>query len=60
MFDVLFLAVGLGAIALLGLYAHALNRLGGATPMFEPLLGLVVAIALGVYLVITLLKPERF
>ncbi|MFB9910283.1 K(+)-transporting ATPase subunit F [Rhizobium paknamense] len=28
--------------------------------MFEPLLGLFVALALGVYLVITLLRPERF
>ncbi|MBY0613443.1 MAG: K(+)-transporting ATPase subunit F [Beijerinckiaceae bacterium] len=28
--------------------------------MFEPLLGLAVALALGVYLVVTLLKPERF
>jgi K+-transporting ATPase KdpF subunit len=28
--------------------------------MFEPLLGLVVAIGLGVYLVVALLNPERF
>ncbi|WP_404976428.1 K(+)-transporting ATPase subunit F [Agrobacterium larrymoorei] len=28
--------------------------------MLEPILGLVVAIALGVYLIITLLRPERF
>ena len=28
--------------------------------MFDPILGLIVAIALGVYLVATLLKPERF
>jgi len=28
--------------------------------MFEPLLGLAVAVALGVYLVLTLLMPERF
>jgi len=28
--------------------------------MFEPLLGLAVAVALGIYLLITLLKPERF
>ncbi|MGG7519150.1 K(+)-transporting ATPase subunit F [Allorhizobium undicola] len=28
--------------------------------MLEPILGLAVAIGLGVYLVITLLKPERF
>jgi K+-transporting ATPase KdpF subunit len=28
--------------------------------MLEPILGLVVAVALGVYLLITLLKPERF
>ncbi|MDF1634909.1 K(+)-transporting ATPase subunit F [Mycoplana sp. MJR14] len=28
--------------------------------MFEPLLGLFVAIALAVYLVVTLLRPERF
>jgi len=28
--------------------------------MFELLLGLAVAVALGVYLLFTLLKPERF
>jgi len=28
--------------------------------MFEPILGLVVAIGLGAYLVFALLKPERF
>ncbi|TRL30598.1 K(+)-transporting ATPase subunit F [Rhizobium sp. CSW-27] len=28
--------------------------------MLEPLFGLAVALALGVYLVITLLRPERF
>ncbi|MCO5731203.1 K(+)-transporting ATPase subunit F [Rhizobium sp. SSA_523] len=28
--------------------------------MFEALLGLAVAIGLGIYLVVTLLRPERF
>jgi len=28
--------------------------------MLEPLFGLLVAVALGIYLVITLLRPERF
>ena len=28
--------------------------------MLEPLFGLVVAIALGLYLAVTLLRPERF
>ncbi|HTV69579.1 MAG TPA: K(+)-transporting ATPase subunit F [Rhizobiaceae bacterium] len=28
--------------------------------MIESLIGLAVAIALGIYLVVTLLKPERF
>jgi len=28
--------------------------------MTEPLLGLAVALALGVYLLVTLLRPERF
>lgn len=28
--------------------------------MFEPVLGLTVAIALGIYLLITLIRPERF
>ncbi|MCK0197823.1 K(+)-transporting ATPase subunit F [Ancylobacter sp. 6x-1] len=28
--------------------------------MIEPLLGLVVAVCLAAYLVVTLLKPERF
>jgi K+-transporting ATPase KdpF subunit len=29
-------------------------------PMFEPILGLVVALLLGGYLVVTLVRPERF
>jgi len=29
-------------------------------PMFEPILGLVVALLLGGYLVMTLVRPERF
>ncbi|WP_427142234.1 K(+)-transporting ATPase subunit F [Shinella sp. G-2] len=29
-------------------------------PMLEPLFGLFVALALGAYLVVTLLRPERF
>ncbi|MDI9848680.1 MULTISPECIES: K(+)-transporting ATPase subunit F [unclassified Rhodoblastus] len=28
--------------------------------MFEPILGLIVAVLLGVYLVFALLNPERF
>ena len=28
--------------------------------MLEPLFGLLVAIALGIYLIVTLLRPERF
>ncbi|NTJ43700.1 K(+)-transporting ATPase subunit F [Agrobacterium larrymoorei] len=28
--------------------------------MLEPLFGLFVAIALGIYLIVTLLRPERF
>ena len=28
--------------------------------MFEPLLGLAVALGLGVYLIVALLNPERF
>jgi len=28
--------------------------------MFEPLLGLAVAVALGVYLVVALIHPEKF
>jgi len=28
--------------------------------MLEPLLGLAVALALGIYLLITLIRPERF
>jgi K+-transporting ATPase KdpF subunit len=28
--------------------------------MFDPILGLIVSLALGAYLVATLLKPERF
>jgi K+-transporting ATPase KdpF subunit len=28
--------------------------------MIEPLIGLAVAIGLGIYLVVTLIRPERF
>ena len=28
--------------------------------MLEPVFGLIVALALGVYLLVTLLRPERF
>ncbi|WP_431307787.1 K(+)-transporting ATPase subunit F [Cypionkella aquatica] len=28
--------------------------------MFEPILGLIVAIALGIYLIFTLIAPEKF
>ena len=28
--------------------------------MFEAILGLIVAIALGIYLIITLISPEKF
>jgi len=28
--------------------------------MIEPLIGLLVALALGIYVVVTLIKPERF
>jgi len=28
--------------------------------MVEPLIGLAVALALGIYLVVTLIRPERF
>ncbi|WP_199498787.1 MULTISPECIES: K(+)-transporting ATPase subunit F [Mesorhizobium] len=28
--------------------------------MIEPLIGLAVALALGIYLVVTLIRPERF
>jgi K+-transporting ATPase KdpF subunit len=43
----------------LRLRQRAQKRLGEGE-MFEPLLGLAVAVALGIYLLITLLKPERF
>ncbi|MBN9053488.1 K(+)-transporting ATPase subunit F (plasmid) [Shinella sp. PSBB067] len=33
---------------------------GCEAAMIEPLFGLLVAVALGVYLVVTLLRPERF
>ena len=28
--------------------------------MLEPVLGLVIALAIGVYLLVTLIRPERF
>jgi K+-transporting ATPase KdpF subunit len=40
-------------------YAHAIVRAWGQN-IFEPLVGLAVAIALAAYLVLTLLMPERF
>ncbi|MBU1314100.1 MULTISPECIES: K(+)-transporting ATPase subunit F [Pseudorhizobium] len=38
--------------------AHSTGSEGGK--MLEPLFGLLVTAVLGVYLVITLLRPERF
>jgi K+-transporting ATPase KdpF subunit len=32
----------------------------GGHAMFEPILGLIVALGLGAYLVVALLAPERF
>ncbi|WP_139275959.1 MULTISPECIES: K(+)-transporting ATPase subunit F [Rhizobium/Agrobacterium group] len=40
-------------------YAAPSTGFGGAS-MLEPLFGLLVAIALAIYLLITLLRPERF
>lgn len=39
--------------------AHASGSSGGAT-MSEPVIGLIVAVLLGAYLVYTLLHPEKF
>jgi K+-transporting ATPase KdpF subunit len=36
------------------------SRIYRRAQMFEPILGLAVAFALGVYLLVTLLRPERF
>jgi K+-transporting ATPase KdpF subunit len=36
------------------------SRISRRPEMFEPILGLAVALALGVYLLVTLLRPERF
>jgi len=37
-----------------------LCRFAAEIAMFEAILGLVVALALGVYLIITLIAPEKF
>ncbi|WP_457798287.1 K(+)-transporting ATPase subunit F [Methylocystis sp. S23] len=39
--------------------AHAAVCRGGS-PMSEPVIGLIVAVLLGFYLVYTLLHPEKF
>ncbi|MGE0279005.1 MAG: K(+)-transporting ATPase subunit F [Rhizobiaceae bacterium] len=38
----------------------ALSAVSEDIAMLEPLIGLAVALALGVYLVVTLIRPERF
>jgi K+-transporting ATPase KdpF subunit len=58
MVDVAFVALGLAALALMGLYALALRQLQ-PHPMSEPILGLVVAVGLGLYLLYALAHPEN-
>ena len=59
MSDILYLALGLGTLGVPGpLCTQPRPYLRLA--MIEPLFGLAVAVALGVYLVVTLIRPERF
>ena len=39
---------------------HVASAASEEATMLEPLIGLAVAIALGIYLIITLIRPERF
>ena len=39
---------------------RAASAVSEEVAMIEPLIGLAVALALGVYLVVTLIRPERF
>ncbi len=57
MFDLIYLAVGLGFFALMGAYARW--AVPGLT-MFDLVLGGAVALALAAYLVYALARPERF
>ena len=60
MLDVAFVVLGLAVLALMGVYAVATAPALGDSAMGEPIIGLVVAVGLGLYLLYTLIHPEKF
>ena len=60
MLDVAFVALGLAVLALMGVYAARAASALGDVAMGEPIIGLVVAVGLGLYLLYTLIHPEKF
>jgi len=60
MLDLVYLCLSAIFFALMGAYARFCGRLWKDQLMFEPALGLSVAVLLGAYLLYTLLHPEKF
>jgi K+-transporting ATPase KdpF subunit len=58
MADFVYLVTGVLFFVLMGVYAVACDRMWGAEQMVEPIIGLIVGIGLGVYLLYTLIHPE--
>ena len=60
MLDVVFVALGFVVIALMAAYAVGSASALRRPTMIEPIFGLIVAVGLGLYLLYTLLRPEKF
>ena len=60
MLDLIYVGLGVFLLVLMGLYARACGRFERSALMYEPIIGLGVAVLLGAYLVYTLLHPEKF
>ncbi len=60
MLDLAFVALGFALIGLMGLYAAGSARNSRRKTMTEPIIGLAVAVLLGLYLLYTLIRPEKF
>ena len=60
MSDLVFVGLGVVLFVVIVAYARLCAVFDRSRPMLEPLVGLIVAALLGVYLVYTLLHPEDF
>ena len=60
MLDLAFVALGFAVIATDGVLRHGPAANLRRATMSEPIIGLVVAVLLGLYLLYTLIRPEKF